>query len=276
MVREYKLSYEHEWFNGLINTLVVNHREMFPLKNNEFIIYPDYNQDTVYSNSIYTNEIGLDTRISFREKYISGEFYRVTLKSQYPIILISYRLGIPNLFTNDYGYQKLNIGIQQWFNLGTLGWSKYIVDAGKIWGTLPYPLLKIHDGNQTWLYNDYASNLMDYYEFVSDRYINFYFSHHFDGFFLNRIPLMRKLKWREVVHFRGVYGSLTTDNLNYSAFPENMRPLGNVPYLETGAGIENIFKILRIDAVWRLTHLNDAENPGATNFGIYASLYFSF
>jgi hypothetical protein len=276
MVREYEVSYEHEWFNGLINTLTVNHRELFPLEGSEFVIYPENTNDTVYSQSIYTNEIGLSTRISFNEKYISGEFYRVTLKSQYPIILINYRWGIPNIFSNDYGYQKLNIGIQQWFNLGTLGWSKYVVDWGKIWGTLPYPLLKIHDGNQTFLYDDYASNLMLYYEFVSDNYINFFFTHHFDGLFFNRIPLLRKLKWREVAHFRGVYGSLSDANLNYSEFPENMRPLGKTPYLEAGGGIENIFKIFRIDAVWRLTHLNDAENPNATNFAIFASVYFSF
>ena len=229
-----------------------------------------------YSNSIYTNEVGLSTRISFDEKYISGEFYRVTLKSQYPIIIINYRWGVPNIFSNDYGYQKLNIGIQQWFNLGTLGWSKYVVEWGKIWGTLPYPLLKIHDGNQTFLYDDYASNLMLYYEFVSDNYVNFYFTHHFDGLFFNRVPLLRKLKWREVIHFRGVYGSLSDANLHYSEFPENMRPLGKTPYLEAGGGIENIFKIFRVDAIWRLTHLNDPQNPNAKSFGIFGSVYFSF
>lgn len=276
MVREYKISYEHEWFNGLINTLAITHRELFPLKGAEFVIFPENTYDTVYTNSIYTNEIGLSTRISFDEKYISGEFYRVTLKSQYPIIMINYKWGVPNIFSNDYGYQKLNIGISQWFNLGTIGWSKYVVEWGKIWGTLPYPLLKIHDGNQTFLYDDYASNLMLYYEFVSDNYVNFYFSHHFDGLFFNRVPFLRKLKWREVAHFRGVYGSLTDANLNYSEFPEGMRPLGNTPYLEAGGGIENIFKIFRIDAVWRLTHLHDAENPDAINFGIFASVYFSF
>ena len=69
---------------------------------------------------------------------------------------------------------KLSLNVQQWFNFSTIGWSKYMIEAGKIWGTLPYPLLKIHDGNQTFLFDEYASNLMNYYEFVSDQYLTFY------------------------------------------------------------------------------------------------------
>jgi len=117
---------------------------------------------------------------------------------------------------------------------------------------------------------------MDYYEFVSDQYINFYFSHHFDGFFFNKIPGVRKLKLREVIYFRGLYGSVSKTNLVFSEFPGNLRSFGNEPYLETGAGIENIFKMLQIYAIWRLTHLDDPGNMNVQKFGIFASLYFSF
>lgn len=276
MVREYKLSYEHEYFNGLINTFEINRREMFPLGNTEFVIFPESRTDTVYANSITTTEIGFDTRISFDEDYIVTKFTRATVNSDLPVILISYRFGVPRLFPNDYNYNKLNIGIQQWFNLGTIGWSKFYVDFGKIWGTLPYPLLKIHDGNQTWLFDSYSSNLMNYYEFVSDEYVALFYTHHFSGFFFNKIPLLRKLKWREVIHFHGIYGTLTESNREFSEFPDDMRPLGNEPYLEAGAAIENIFKIIRIDAIWRLSHLNDPGNSPVSKFGVFASLYFSF
>jgi hypothetical protein len=87
---------------------------------------------------------------------------------------------------------------------------------------------------------------------------------------------LRKLKWREVIHFRGIYGTLTESNQAFSEFPDDMRPLGNEPYLEAGAAIENIFKIVRIDAIWRLTHLNDPGSPSVSKFGVFASLYFSF
>ena len=276
MVRQYKMTYDHEYFNGLINTFVINRRELFPLGDTKFLIFPDSRLDTVYASSITTTEIGLDTRISFNETYTYGKFSRVTLSSELPVIMIRYRFGIPALFTNDYDYHKLNIGIEQWFNLGTIGWSRFYVDFGKIWGTLPYPLLKIHAANQTWLYDRYSSNLMNYYEFVSDQYVILYYTHHFDGLLFNKIPLFRKLKWREVIQFRGVYGSLTEKNLEFSEFPGYLRPLGTEPYLETGVAIENILKVIRIDAIWRLTHLNDPGGEQASKFGIFASLYFSF
>jgi hypothetical protein len=150
------------------------------------------------------------------------------------------------------------------------------VEAGKIWGTLPYPLLKIHDGNQSFFYDDYASNLMNYYEFISDNWVSASYTHHFDGLLFNKIPLFRKLKWREVAHIRGVYGTLSDKNAQYSLFPGNLRSFSSQPYWEAGVGIENIFKIIRIDAIWRMSHLHDDGNPNVPKFGIFVSLSFSF
>lgn len=276
MVREYKIGYEHEWFNGLINTLTLTHREMFPLGMTEFVVFPDGLNNPVLMNSIYTSEVKFDTRLSWREKFIGAEFYRYTLSSSYPIILISFAYGIPDVFKSDYEYQKLQVNIQQWFNFSTIGYSKYKIEAGKIWGTLPYPLLRNHDGNQTFLFDEDASNLMNYYEYVSDMWFSVYYTHHFDGLLFNHIPLIRKLKWREVVHVRCVYGTLQEKNDVYSLFPDQMRPLGSQPYWEAGAGIENIFRIFRVDAVWRMSHLNDIENPDANKFGLFVSMNFTF
>jgi hypothetical protein len=275
-VREYKLSYEYEWFTGLINTAHLHRRELFPPGDTEFLMYPDTRQDTVFKNSITTTEIGLDTRISFKEKYIDGRYNRLTINSEYPIIDIRYRFGIPHAKVNDYNYHKLNISVSQWFNLGMIGWSRFYVDWGKIWGTIPYPLLKIHDGNETWIFDQYSANMMNYYEFISDHYVTFYYTHHFDGLLFNKIPLLRRLELREVIHFRGLYGSVTQKNLEFSEYPGNLRPFGNEPYLEAGVGLENIIKFFRVDAIWRLTHLNDPGNDPVSKFGIFASLYFSF
>jgi len=276
MVREYKAAYEHEWFNGLINTLEFLHREIFPLGSTNFIIYPEPGGPAQQMGSIYTSEIRLDTRVSFREKFASGRIYRYSIPSNYPIILLSYSYGIPHLFNSDYEYHKLNLGITQWFNFATIGWSKYIFEVGKLWGRLPYPLLKIHDGNQTFLFDEYASNLMNYYEFASDQFIGLSFAHHFDGLLFNKIPLLRKLKWREVIHASGVYGTLSAKNQEYSQFPDQLRSLGKEPYMEAGAGIENIFRFIRVDAVWRLTHLNDPQNPNVPKFGVFVSMNFTF
>ncbi len=275
MVTEIKGGYEHEWFNGLINTIQFTHREVYPLGAHDFIIFPN-NKDTVGKKMIYTSEVNVGIRLSFKERFISTDFYRLTLSSDYPIIQLNYSYGIPKLFNSDYEYHKLILSISQWFNFSTIGWSKYMIECGKIWGTLPYPLLKIHDGNQTFLWDELASNLMNYYEFISDEYLDLYYTHHFDGLLFNKIPLLRKLKWREVVATRLIYGTLSPQNQGYSKFPDLMHPLGAAPYWEASAGIENIFHFIRIDAVWRLTHLHDPENPNPAKFGVFVSLNFSF
>jgi hypothetical protein len=113
---------------------------------------------------------------------------------------------------------------------------------------------------------------MNYFEFVSDQYISVYYTHHFEGFFLNHIPLMRKLKWREVGFVKGVIGTMTEQNKSYNELPSISHTLEK-PYMEAGVGIENIFKILRIDAIWRLSHF---ENTNSKRFGVFGTLYFAF
>jgi hypothetical protein len=275
LVTEYKGGYEHEWYNGLISSIELKHRQVYPVNANDFTLYPN-NKDTVNLKSINTSEITLGTRISFRERFISTDFYRLTISSNYPILQVYYTYGIPRIWNSDYEYHKLTLNVSQWFNFSTIGWSKYMIEGGKIWGTLPYPLLKVHDGNQTFLWDELACNLMNYYEFLSDQYINVYYTHHFDGLFFNKIPLLRKLKWREVVSTRAIYGSLSSRNQQYSKLPDILRPIGPVPYWEASAGIENILRFIRIDAVWRLTHLNDPQNPNVSKFGVFLSFNFSF
>ncbi len=276
LTREYKITYEHEWFTGLSNTFSLNHREIFPLGSTEFIIYPYGDKTPVLMSSIYTTEARIDVRLSFRERYISGQFYRISISSIYPIIQLSYCYGMPNVFKSDFEYHRIELNVKQWFNFATIGWSKYIVQTGKIWGTLPYPLLKIQDGNQTFFFDEYSSNLMNYYEFLSDEYISAYYTHHFEGLLFNKLPLLRKLKWREVAYVQGVYGNLTGKNTSFSQFPDQLRSFNKEIYWETGVGIENIFKFFRIDCIWRLSHLHDKENPNVSKFGVFASANFSF
>ena len=274
--RDYRLEYEHEWYTGLINRIHFIHRELFPLGATEFIVFPGNRSNPLYMNSLFTSEVQFDVRLAFRERFVNGEFTRVTISSVYPIVQLSYSYGIPKVFKSDYEYHKLELNISEWFNFATIGWSKYLIHAGKIWGTLPYPLLNIHDGNQSFFYDDHSSNLMNYYEFVSDTWISASYTHHFGGLLFNKIPLFRKLKWREVGQVRCVYGTLTEQNRQYSLFPGNLRSFAGQPYWEAGAGIENIFKIIRVDAIWRMSHLHDAGNPNVAKFGLFVSLFFSF
>jgi hypothetical protein len=270
MVREYKTYYEHEWFNGFSNTVRFIRREVFALGEEKFIINDNGSQ--YIDNSLVSNEIQLYTRFAFRERYVYGVFERSSLGTKYPILELLYGYAIPGFPGSDVEYHRLQFKVQHWFNIGSMGWSKYVFETGKIWGTIPYPFLKIHEGNETFFFYPGAGNLLNYYEFISDTYATLFYTHHFDGLFLNRIPLMRKLQWREVVHARAVWGSMSDANANYSEFPANSGEVTD-PYFEAGVGIENIFRIGRIDAVWRLNHL---ESPDVSPFGIFISMYFSF
>ncbi len=269
-VREYSGLYEHEWFSGFSNTFRFINRDVFPLGDTRFIIYEG--GDVILLKSLTTSEIQVVTRYAPGEKYLYGEFERISMGTRYPVLELLYGYGIPGFLGGEYEYHRLQVGLKQKFNIFSAGWSTYVLEAGKIWGTLPYPLLKIHDGNETFLFYENAFNLMNYYEFISDQYASFYFAYHFDGLLLNHIPLIRKLKWRSFVHARTVIGSLTEANKSYSEYPVFSGELLN-PYYEAGAGIENIFKVVRVDAIWRLSGW---DKQTTKKFGIFVSLQFSF
>lgn len=271
MVQEVDAFYEHEWFAGFSNQFNLTQTVIFPVGGSQFVINDEEGIENI-ENSITTTEISIYTRFAYKEKFVMGEFVRVSLGTKYPVFEVKYAHGIPGIFGSEYRYEKLQFGIRHWFNIFSLGWSRYIFETGKIWGTLPYPLLKLMPGNETFLFDEYAYNLMDYYEFVSDAYVSLFYTHHFDGLILNRIPLMRKLKWRTVIHGRGVVGTLTKANNDYSVFPRTLNNLER-PYYEAGVGIENIFKIFRIDAIWRLTH---RDVNSSNNFALFLSFWFSF
>ena len=147
---------------------------------------------------------------------------------------------------------------------------------GKIFGEVPYPLLRNHLGNETLFYTNAAFNTMNFNEFASDQYFSLRYRHFFEGFLLNKIPLIKKLKWRGVANANVLFGSVRDANIANAPTED---PDGNMletfgrldptkPYLELGYGIENIFKFFRIDFFHRMTYL---DNPGAKPFGVKIS-----
>ncbi len=271
MTNEYTLYYEHEWFNGFSNQINLIHKEVIPVGDTKIELY-DENGDVVVEDDVTISEIRLDTRLAFNEKFIIGDFERTSIGTRYPIVGIQYGYGIPGMLGGEYEYHRLKVSVRQWFNVFNLGWSRYIVEVGKIWGKLPFPFLELPPGNETFFFDESAFNLMNYGEFVSDEFLSVYYTHHFDGLLLNHIPLFRKLKWREVGYVRGVIGTLSEKNKDFNKLPDNTYTL-EIPYYEAGVGIENIFKVIRIDGVWRLSNL---DHNNISNFGLFISLYFTF
>jgi hypothetical protein len=267
-----KAFYERDWWPGFSSRISFIHRRFAPrgTLNYDYYVHPEINTDI--SNRIRTTDVAFYTRFANKEKFLEGKRTRVSLGTKYPIFQTEYVLGVKNLLGSNFGYQKIKLRIEQKVRLSPIGYFWYYVEAGQTFGTIPYPLLEVHSGNETYTLDKFAFNLMNYYEFVSDRYASLQITHHFNGFFLDKIPVMRKLKWREVATFSGLMGTMSAANRNLSVNKNAFYTLEK-PYIEVGTGIENIFKLIRVDAVWRLTHL---DHPNISQFGIRANLQILF
>lgn len=280
MLNQLEAHYEKEWFQGLSNTIKFRYRDIEPTKFVPFDAGPTYGGDPI--SRIKASEIELRTRWTKNEKVVMGEFERVHLGGPVPIVNLYLTMGMKNVLGSSYDYQKVDLSIEHTLELPPLGNLYYLVSAGKLFGKVPYPLLHLHEGNETYAFDQYAFNMMNYYEFASDQYVSLSLEHHFNGLILNRIPLFRKLKWRTVVSGKGLIGSLSDKNNGaltntdaYMLFPKGLSDVSK-PYFEASVGIENIFKFIRIDAMWRLTHLDDNPYQDFEDFGIRAMLQIKF
>jgi len=267
-----KIWYDIEWFPGLSNKITLTHNEFRPLGSLDISYYTN-DEKTYVQNSFQTTQLSVFMRFAYREKFVAGKVDRISLGSEYPTIQINYTKGIKGFLEGDFDYHKLSIRVDDRLKLNPFGYTYWVLSAGRTWGKVPYPLLEIHPGNETYFYDYAAFNMMNFFEFVSDYYLSGYATHHFDGFFLDKIPLLRKLKWREVAQVKAVWGELSNSNLNIQTDKSLFYSLNKKPYVEAGLGVENILRILRVDFLWRLSYL---DNPDISKFGIRASFQLTF
>ncbi len=287
-VKEGKLYYERYWNKGLSNRITLLNRWMDPyggipqsgfnygfMKDTE----APFNADT----TLRTTEFLFKTRFAYDETVLDGNFERVSVGTRYPIVELQYALGVDGLLGGEYNYHRLSLSYRHYLNVNPIGWLSYRFEAGKVFGKVPFLLMEVHPGNEGFFMARGIFNTMNRYEFASDTYAQLVLEHHFDGYFFNKIPLFRKLKWREVASFKAVIGSISDENRdanqlnlfnpletdNYNGF----RAPSRQPYMEAGVGIENILKIIRVDALWRLNYL---DNPQATRFYVVGGFYFFF
>jgi len=225
-----------------------------------------------------TSDVGLTLRFAPNEKYIQGRTYRTQLFNKHPIFLLKLNAGLKDVLSGDYAYQSASLNVVKRFYLSFLGVTRMDFEAGKIWGNgVPYFLLHMPRANQTYTYRTNSFNMMNYQEFVSDEYALLMLEHNFNGWLFNKIPLLRKLKLREAITFKAIYGRLTDSN-NPEKHPEYIQflndeqdrrvtyTLQDEPYIEAGIGVGNIFKVLRFDLVRRFNYLDNPEVPSM--FGV--------
>ncbi|HXO74702.1 MAG TPA: DUF5686 family protein, partial [Puia sp.] len=187
------------------------------------------------------------------------------------------------LFGGNYTYQNINLNVFKRFYLSAFGYTDVTLSGSWISGKLPFPLLSIIPANQTYIYQPNSYNLMNFLEFVSDHYAGVDIEHHFNGFIFNKIPYLKRLKWREILTAKVLYGGLRDEN-NPAKNPTLIKfplldgqastfALGNQPYIEAGFAIGNIFKFLRVDAIERFSYL---QHPMAPRYGIRFQLKFDY
>ncbi|MGZ3752290.1 MAG: DUF5686 family protein, partial [Mucilaginibacter sp.] len=229
-------------------------------------------------------EVTASLRYAPNEQFYQGKIYRVDIPNQYPILTLDYTQGLKNIFDGEYNYQSLHFELDKRFLLSQLGYADFTVEARQIFGQAPWPLLSIPKANQTYAYDLYSYNLMNFLEFTNDHSEAVFVDYHFNGFFFNKIPLLKRLKWRETFSFKSLWGGLRDEN-NPSLHPNlyqlpvdgNGQPItyimGKTPYIEGSVGIENIFKFVRVDLVRRFTYLND---PEVAKWGIRTRVLFTF
>ncbi|MEO7524469.1 MAG: DUF5686 family protein, partial [Ferruginibacter sp.] len=266
-----------------------NFRYTFSFKNWKQTPAGDITYRNVTDNSLVqdvtTSEISGELRWAPNEQFYQGKNFRIPIINKYPVFKLRFIAGIKGLIKGEYNYQNINLSVDKRYYMSQLGYADILVEGGHIFGKVPFPLLTIHRANQTYAYQLYSYNLMNFMEFVSDKFVATNFDFYFNGFFFNKIPLIKKLKLREVASFRVLYGGVRDENnpektKDIFKFPTDMTigkqttfALNSTPYIEMSVGIANIFKLIRVDIVKRLTYL---EHPDISTWGIRTKIRADF
>lgn len=233
--------------------------------------------------NITTAELSAEFRWAPHEQFYQGKLYRVPIINRFPIFTFRYIAGIKGLTWGEYNYHNINLRIEKRFYLSQFGYTDITAEGGYLFGKVPFPLMTIHRANQTFSYQLASFNLMNFMEFVSDHYASITLDHYFNGFIFNKVPLLKRLKLREVIAGKLLYGA-TRDENNPDKNPDQIKfpttngvvstfVLDKQPYFEASVGIANIFKLVRVDFVKRFTYLQHPEIP---TWGIRTRVKFDF
>lgn len=232
---------------------------------------------TIAQNNLKSFEINAGLRWAPKEEYFQQRFSRTALRNKYPIFSLDFTFGIPDVAGSQFNYQKVDLNIYKRFYFSQLGYANVTVAGIYLKGKVPSTLLIIPQTNQSYYYASSSFNLMNSLEFASDKQALLDVEYHMMGFLLNKVPLVKYLKLREVFTFKAIMGSVSDAN-NYKLYTPNADPLiynefNGTPYMEAGFGVENILKLVRIDFLKRLTY---TDLPMAPKYGIRFSLAFDY
>ena len=222
----------------------------------------------------------VELRYAPGEKFYQNRTNRFPINLDAPVFMLSHTYGPDPRGGNNFGINKTELSVQKrvWFS--AFGYTDIIVKGGHLWGATPFPQLFTPNANLSYTIQPESFALMNPLEFVADSYCSWDLTYWANGAIFNYIPGFKRLKLREVFCFRGYAGELSdTNNPVYSPwllkFPEQCNTTGMnwKPYMEVSAGVDNLFRCLRVDYVWRLSYLN---RPDIDKSGLRIALHFTF
>lgn len=214
------------------------------------------------------------------EKFVQGKTIRLPINLDAPVFELSHTYAPKGLFGSMFTINRTEFKFSKRFWLSAFGYIDAIVKAGHSWSPSPYMDLCLPDANLSYTIQPESYALMNPLEFINDSYASLDFTYWMNGMIFNRLPLIKKLKLREVVTFKCLWGHLSNRNnpaydKNLFVFPSNVHttPMTSEPYMELSAGIDNIFRVLRLDSVWRLSYRHTPEAP---DWGLRVSFHLAF
>lgn len=276
--RQTEIGYIREHYNGISYGINLRNRREYATEYASFqqkkaggIVTPikHYNMSTME----------LKFRYGKNEKFYQSRNSRIPITYDAFIFNLSHVMAKKDFLGSAYDYHRTDIGFQKRFWFSAFGYLDAIVKAGKVWNEVPYPLLILPNANMSYTIQPETYTNMNPLEFINDEYASWDLTYYMNGNLLNRIPLIKKLRWREVFCFRGLWGNLTdknNPNMNEEGlflFPKGTYQMEKTPYMEASIGIENIFNAVRVDYVRRLNYL---DHPGIQKNGIRATIVLSF
>lgn len=270
-----RLEYRHEWYNHFSIAIALEHIVHEATQYVPFV-YADGSARRRYT------EAGFTARLRFApgETFYQTRSYRIPINMDAPIITLTQTYMPKGFMGSLHEVNKTELGLQKRFWFSAFGYADVIVKGEKVWSKVAYPDLLFPNVNLSYTIQPESYTLMKPMEFVNDQALSWDLTYWGNGILMNRLPLIKRLRLREVISLHGIWGSLSDKNNPAKAsdvfqFPSDAlcQSMGDKPYMEAGVGLDNIFTILRVDYVWRLTY---REHAGTDRHGVRVQLHFNF
>lgn len=261
--REGRVHFEDEWTDQLETQAYVKIGRMgYGLPKTDYDGQPSFSYSTV----------GVSARMGFGERVVDSYFHRRHIYNHMPVIYLGAEMG--SYQTQEMPsyrmYGNLNLMLRHNVDLGVGGSLDYLVQAGMVFGRVPYPLLHIFASNQTHSFDAQRFSLMNTYQYAADQYVSLQALWNGKGVLFNLIPGIRYLRLRELIEVKVAYGGQRNNHQSVVAYPTlsehtpqdyKLLSAPTVPYVELGVGIGNILRIGEVYGIWRVTHLDDPYSP---------------